>query len=383
MYVRIAAYAEEVCRWKIMVATPESIAIGVGKAGPLFEKRVRERIRAVAERASFLWRTMYTENLFVKRPVHILAPANGGPSQQVPDFVNGLEPDVLAVVLSLVIQQKMEDGEPIGNICRLRRTCVAFAAHPLFEPFVPRLVLRTAAWLQAHQNGMPGCAKAAFPHTPRGTQPATICARRELGLAFGIEIPGDPRSAALLIHGQGAPMSRGLELSLRVQVVHPDGSAHDVTDRFLQKRTLSPGANRGRFHVDAVGALASTRFQFGLLSSTFDGELRHCYAQQMAVQKEHESELSVGPHSKEVESAIRALYLQRGESLASVRRIRKRNRSIIAPPSIRRRRATPPAARLPTTPRTTFQFVIQSCNTTDQHMPTLRWESEPFRSNAT
>ena len=385
MYARIVTYAEHVRRWKMMVATPESITIGTAKVGPDFEVRVRRSIQTTVANVSILWRTMYTESLFVKAPVRILAPMGGGPPLQVDDFVNGLAPDVLSVVLALVIRQTMEAGEPVGNICRLRRTCTAFATHHLFEPFTPRIVPHSP-------TRTPGASGySAFPHRPSGTNPATpatVCARRELAVDLRLSLPGAP-AAERLFAVEGGPLHGGVGLTLRLEATHPDGSTHDITDRLLQKRALSCRARESGFRLEGASPRACTRFNFGLLSSTIDGELRSRYSEPLATPASFPrdlSQLGLG----EIATAARTTHLERGESVTGVKRIRKRGEKTSfapvphVPPAMRGCgvRAPRPSPKRPRGPLSTFRFVAVPTLRRGGTMPFLRWESEPFVSAA-
>ena len=229
MYIKVAAYAEHVRRWKSMVSTKETIATGVSKTGSDFEARVLWNVQTVVSSASLLWQTMCAEDRFARPQIRELAPLDGGPPRPVADVLTALGPDVLAIVLSYVLRKKMEAGEPVGNICALRMACTSFATHPIFEPFKPRLIRSTSTCVPD---------RAFFPHRPRGSGPAAVYAHRVLLLAIRLSLPGDPTSKRLLALDDG-PLRKDVPLRLSLMVTHPDDSVHDVTARFVQKRTLT------------------------------------------------------------------------------------------------------------------------------------------------
>ena len=382
VYHKIAAYAEQVRRWKFMVNTPGSIAVGIAKVGSNFEERVRNSIRTTVTNVSILWLNMYTQGLVAKAPVRILAPLYGGPAQPIDDIVNALPPDVLTVVIAQVIKTKMNAGEPVGNICRLRRTCIAFATHPLFEPFMPRIVLRRNHAL--HGTSDP----SAFPHRPCGATPsdlATVCTRRQLSVNLQLSLPGDPASERLLAV-EGGPAHGGVDLAFSLQATHRDDSTHDVTDRLMQKRSLSRRALNNSFRLDGTGLRACVRFQFGLLSSTVDRELRDRCSRQLSTLASAASDKRQ-PVLGEVATVARVMRLERGETVTDMKRIRKRDRKALASPFAspfaRHDHGPCPPQACSDEPLSSFRFVVVPLNPHATSMPFLRWVSEPFTSGVT
>ena len=346
------------------------MAVSVAKARPNFEARVRTALQKVVVCASELWRDIHSVGLLAKLPIRILAPLNGGPPKEVADLLNALVPDIMSMVLAYVINQKMNDGEPVGNICRLRRTCTAFATHPLFQPFVPRLVL-------AHSP--PKHADRGFPHrTTVSAAPDLVYVRRTLALCLRFSLPGDPASETLFGR-KHIFYSKRIALKLSLMTTYPDGSVHDVTDRFFQRRELLR-CDEG-FCLNWANLQACTFFRFGLLSSTINAEIRPRYA--VATTKDEtvidSSAACVHMPPEEGATCMRAICIERGESVATMKRINKRRLADNAPlPPARRAVAPSPQ----TTSSSTFHFVVTSERqmTAEGWLPSLRWTSERFVS---
>lgn len=388
-YNKIRHIANRVRQWKMMVETEETISLGRRKIGPHFEDEVRRRLRLSVDAASLLWQTMYTEGQTVRPTLYELAPLGGGDPQPIDDLVTALSVDVLTMVLGHVIRYKISAGEPVGNVCSLRRTCTAFATNPIFEPFTPRLVA-----VESDTNN-----QSAFPHRPctskgRGVDSAlaTVCARRELSINLRISIPGDPRSERLLFR-EGGPFYTGVDLFLRLQVTHPDGSVHDLTDRFMEKRTLSHSMLRRDFRLEGLLMRARTSFQFKLLSSVVDGELRRLYTPPKASSSTLSpsvTNVSRPPRcSRVVTTVARTLLLERGETRALSRRPPKRSRSplevvVVEAPTAPIEPMEPKAPK-ESSPRPSlgvFRFSVHPHKTSDHRMLHLHWESENFVSTA-
>jgi len=179
-------------------------------------------------------------------------------------------------------------------------------------------------------------------------------------------------------------------LTLSLQATHPDGSVHDVTDCLLQRQTASRRAREHTFRLEGDDLRACTRFQFGLLSSTIDKELCARGSEPAAARL---ASPPASPRQRvlgEIATAARRMYLERGQSLTNLKRIRKRDRKRVAdraaaPPPARQRGVCaprPPPPRRPSGPLSTFRFVVTPSHRSDAPMPFLQWESEPFVSVA-
>lgn len=383
-YYQLICLAEKVRRWKMMLETEAAVAMGIAKAGPDFVMRVRRSIRVSVEAASELWKSMYAVSLLARPTPYELAPPSGGAPRPVDDIMTALPPDVLALVLACACQQRLEAREPVGNICALRRTCVAFAKSPVFEPFSPRLVVCPPLL------GVPTRPSPSFPHWPRaddGSVPAMVCTDRELRINLRVSLPGDPASERLLCR-EGGPFHGGVDLTLRLQTTHPDGSVHDITERLAQRSQVSNQARKQRFCVEGCSPGAQTSLRFGLLSSTIGRELfrRHTRPREApppAASPSTNAHAYVQPRSMETETASRALRLERGELLSSAKRVRTRRSGREAPPAPLTTTPPPPPPP-PTTgaraPMAHFHLDVRPSDASDRKTHHLHWTSEGFGS---